>query len=290
MIRSTVRAVARTTLPDAAKRWLNPWRFGARGLRSTAAPEVVFEQDGAVRILPDIRLRLDDRLRAELADHFVHHDESRDEMAAFLAEARRRSGVLLDIGSHQGLFGLVFCAARPDNSAFLYDPSGPAIEIARNAIVANGLASRATTHVAVVGSRAGRLRMALQPSGFAVHAHDATSRGTFDVDAVTIDGECHRLGIMPTVIKIDTEGDELDVLQGAAAVIESVRPILFIELHLDILDARGSSARALCDFVGDHGYRLYATSGRRLLPITVHQSLRAVRRIVAKPRQGETAF
>jgi FkbM family methyltransferase len=284
MIRSTGRAVARALLPSAAKRLLNPWRLGDRSF-GVAGPEVAIEADGTVSIPPDIRLRVAGRLLEELKDHFVHHAESREEMAGFLAEARRRPGVLFDVGAHQGLFGVVFCAARPDNRAFLFEPSPSAMKTAREAITRNGFAARAIACTTAVGARSGTASMVVDPSGFAAHTDEGSPNG-FRAPVVTIDDECARYGVQPTIVKIDTEGDELEVLRGATRTLESARPVLFIEVHLDLLDRRGSSARALCAHLRKHEYSLYSPLGRRLLPFAVHQSLRAVLRLVARPNGG----
>ncbi|HEX2446276.1 MAG TPA: FkbM family methyltransferase [Vicinamibacterales bacterium] len=281
MIRSTGRAVARALLPSAAKRWLNPWRFGNKSF-GAAGPRLSVEADGTVSIPPDIRLRAAGPILDELRDHFVHHAESREEMAGFLADARSRPGVLFDVGAHQGLFSLVFCAARPDNRVFLYDPSPSAMRIACDGIAQNGFSARATACTTAIGARRGTASMVLQPSGFAAHVGQGTP-DTFHALVATVDDECARYGVQPTIVKIDTEGDELEVLRGAARTLESARPVLFIELHLDLLDQRGSSARELCDYLREHGYSLYSPLGRRLLPLAVHQSLRAVRRVVARP-------
>jgi FkbM family methyltransferase len=153
---------------------------------------------------------------------------------------------------------------------------------AREAIAQNGFAARAITCTTAIGAVQGTASMVLEPTGFAAHSGEE-SANAFTVPVVTIDDECARHGVGPTIVKIDTEGDELEVLRGAIKTLESARPVFFIELHLDLLDRRGSSARALCAFLRKYEYSLYSPLGRRLLPFAVHQSLRAVRRLVARP-------
>ena len=53
------------------------------------------------------------------------------------------------------------------------------------------------------------------------------------------------------LIKIDVEGFELSVLQGAIQTLERARPILYVE------NDRGASSRQLIAWLLDHGYRLW---------------------------------
>ena len=49
------------------------------------------------------------------------------------------------------------------------------------------------------------------------------------MDVITLDTFCVLKGIVPTAIKIDTEGGELRVLQGAKGIIAMHRPIIVAE-------------------------------------------------------------
>lgn len=61
----------------------------------------------------------------------------------------------------------------------------------------------------------------------------------------------------PQMIKIDVDGYEGKVLNGAGAVIKSHRPLILLELHKDELLARTGWTRArVADFVFDAGYRV----------------------------------
>ena len=58
------------------------------------------------------------------------------------------------------------------------------------------------------------------------------------VPTVTVDAICAASGLIPDVIKIDVEGAELRVLQGATNTLERFRPTLLLSVHSDEL--RGS--------------------------------------------------
>lgn len=68
--------------------------------------------------------------------------------------------------------------------------------------------------------------------------------GNYSVPVITVDS----LTITPQFIKIDVEGYELEVLQGAAATIKYCRPILYIE------DDRQDKSRALRQYIDYLGY------------------------------------
>jgi FkbM family methyltransferase len=65
-----------------------------------------------------------------------------------------------------------------------------------------------------------------------------------------------------SLIKIDVEGFEMNVLRGAKETIRKFRPALFVEINDGFLRREGSSAKEVFAFLEDLGYEIrYAQSG-----------------------------
>ena len=70
------------------------------------------------------------------------------------------------------------------------------------------------------------------------------------VSTVTLDSVVEKLQISPDVIKIDVEGAELRVLQGAKNILSQVRPTILLSVHSDQL------REACLDFCNERHYRV----------------------------------
>ena len=68
------------------------------------------------------------------------------------------------------------------------------------------------------------------------------------VDQVAIDGYVEKHKLVPDLIKIDTEGNDFNVLQGAAKTLRSQRPLIVFESW------RGEERRAVCSFLQQRLY------------------------------------
>jgi FkbM family methyltransferase len=241
------------------------------------------DPDGVqVAAFEGLRLRLIDAAQDDVRFHFVDNGESIEEMHALLRAARDPGGVLWDVGAHHSLFSHVFCLADDGNRAVAYEPSPVLLDGARELARLNGLEGRITYREAAVGDSTAPVRGWTDPSGLIGLGPAPAGTPTYEVEFTTLDAELERTGAPPTVVKIDVEGFEHEVLRGAQKLLAEHRPLLFLELHLDILEKRGVSPRGLVEGVAAHGYRFESLTGKPMSPGAIHGSPAAVIRLLAR--------
>jgi Methyltransferase FkbM domain len=85
--------------------------------------------------------------------------------------------------------------------------------------------------------------------------------GSMAVPMRTLDSEVKQLGLIPTIIKIDVEGWELEVLKGTEDVLTRYSPKLFLSLHPEALAKLQTSIEAVQSWLEERGYcsRIIAT-------------------------------
>lgn len=156
------------------------------------------------------------------------------EYAAFRGTVRAGT-IALDVGANVGAYAVLLGQwVGASGRVYAFEPSPVAFRglvrhIALNAQdgvvtpVAAAVADRDGTGDLIVADTAGESRLA-----------DGVERGrTMSVSTVTIDSFCAREGLLPSFIKIDVEGAELDVLRGARKSIAAAGSelALFVEMH-----------------------------------------------------------
>ena len=227
-----------------------------------------------------VALRVPRAAYDDLRYHLVDNADSVEELAAVVREGRT-GGVLLDVGAARGLISAIFCLAGERNRAVALEPSPVQVRDARRLAEMNGIAGRMTVRPIAAGAAETVLRGAVDEMGL-IDFSPAAGAETFPVEMVTVDAEVARLDLLPSVVKIDVEGHELEVLRGARGLLAHRRPILLLELHLDLLERRGTPAREIVEMLQGFGYRFETSGGHALGAGAILRSPNAVLRLVAR--------
>src|SRR5204863_8571487 len=79
-----------------------------------------------------------------------------------------------------------------------------------------------------------------------------------------------------SLVKLDVDGFECDVLKGATKLLSDARPVFVMELAPYVLEERGASLAELLSFFVPRGYRFYDERTSELLPASAAELSRMI--------------
>lgn len=220
-------------------------------------------------------------------EHYTTSFEGRAEFAALAQAAGDPGGVLFDIGAHCGYISTLWCAAKPGNRSFCFEPS-PVLNARLHEIrELNQFGDRMEINQVAIGEVPGTAEMLIDSvGGFVQSRHfDHTMWSAPKAIEVTIESvpiASARLNVIPDFIKLDIEGYEYEAIKGAVSFLTEYRPALFLELHLNYLEERKLSARSVVDLLEQCGYSFFTYRGAKLRAADVYGSPLAIQHVVVK--------
>jgi FkbM family methyltransferase len=186
---------------------------------------------------------------------FDFNDQSRES----LFESAAGAETIVDVGANNGYTALRLASLDGVNSVIAFEPDATNFEKARRNIALNKVTEK--IELLGIGLGPGDLELNLQigiegNSGTMKVAASTEGGATASrVKVRKLDDVLAESGITRVdFIKIDVEGYELEVLNGAVETLRSSRPRLFIEVDDANLSEQSSSARQLIGFLIGHGY------------------------------------
>jgi FkbM family methyltransferase len=210
----------------------------------------------------------------------VSDPAQRDEFLSFAAHCSDRM-FLFDIGAHFGIFSLA--AAHFGGRAVAVDASPTATRMIEIQNRVNGLESKVRVIRAAVsdaGGVMGMLSSGVFSYGYFKVAGGRSKSELTQVNAVTVDEMAEKFGA-PTHVKVDVEGHELEVLRGARMVLNQFSPVLFLELHNEMVASEGHNPNDVLDELAQLGYDTFGFDGELISRSAV--LARPISRILAKP-------
>ncbi len=215
-----------------------------------------------------IRATDDDTILADFSDDRIldvlHEIRRENPEFAVLTALLGEGSTFIDVGANYGTFSII--ASR------IAGASGRVVAIEPQPRLAGFIAESARESgignieviEAAVGSANGRATL-LVPAGDTGRAGlmaRFSGRGkhtALDVKVIPLDDLEPRIKpLSRVVIKIDVEGSEMNVLEGARKLIASTQPTLLIELNPWSADASGNTVDDLLAALGDLGYSWFS--------------------------------
>lgn len=169
--------------------------------------------------------------------YFYYGLDAYESLSVYLfGQLAQEAEAVLDIGAFTGLFGLVAAKCAPAAKVVSFEPVDYIADRARTNGRMNGLRNYSVETVAVSATE-GRRTLELYghtaaTSGSSFAKKKVSSLGSAEVDVTTIDAYMARQApnARLSLIKLDTEGDEVQAIQGGANRITADGPVMLSEV------------------------------------------------------------
>jgi FkbM family methyltransferase len=165
---------------------------------------------------------------------------------------------VVDVGANVGFFTFKFARWVGEQGIVIaIEPDFENFETLTTKITAAGLERRVRLHQAAAAEQSGSVRLQRNELHPGDHRITFSAQGIM-VPAVTVDDLIAEAGAQSvSLVKIDVQGAEMLVLEGAKRTLEQIRPALFVELDDRNLVHFGSSAHALVARLEQAGYQMH---------------------------------
>ena len=169
--------------------------------------------------------------------------------------------VVVDAGANIGVYTLLAArAAGPAGRVIAFEPDPHTFEILSENVSRNGLSNVVLVNGALAGEPGTMLLYQVPGHPALASLSSANARNSFErveVQVTTLDSALADLGIERVdVMKLDTQGAEIDILRGARETIGRARPTMFVEYWPTGLSGMGRDPDELLAQFEEWGYEL----------------------------------
>jgi len=182
----------------------------------------------------------------------------RDSYDSF-AQAIQPGDIVYDVGAHIGTYSiLALRRSAPGGQVVAYEPVELTRELLTRHLAWNDAGARAIVRPFCCGAGAAEARLYFQDGEMNGDSGLVATAGSESrmVQVRTLDSEVAELRLIPTIIKIDVEGWEFEVMKGAEDTLLRHRPVLFLSLHPRALAELHASPEMVQSWLHARGYTL----------------------------------
>ncbi|MGA2594149.1 MAG: FkbM family methyltransferase [Bryobacteraceae bacterium] len=189
----------------------------------------------------------------------------------------RPGSYMFDVGANLGLMALPVLRSVSESRVVSFEPSPNTVQFLRRTVKDSGLGDRWRLVEKAVAYASGTANFSLSARTEGLydglrHTHRTAEARQVQVEVTSLDEEWMSMGCPPvSMIKIDVEGGELDVLRGARECLSRERPLILLEWSDLNLPAYDIPRDALFPFSRECFYMLYALP--EMIPIATPRDL-----------------
>lgn len=171
---------------------------------------------------------------------------------------------IIDVGANIGVTALMAKVQHPDRKLLLIDPNPEAITIAARNLFVNKWERNVQFKVSLISNTRGEklkfytFRHGAAGSVFQGHATTAAKFNSFiEVESVLLDDVLEDIAWSPKFIKVDVEGAESMVLEGAKKIVAAHKPAFMVEMHNPPELPMVKNTQLVLDWCKEVGYKAW---------------------------------
>jgi FkbM family methyltransferase len=196
-----------------------------------------------------------------------YHENIYEEFTADLVSNITKDGVcFIDVGAHYGFYSLLIGSDNKNSKIIAFEPVPETFSLLVKNVELNELKNIQVYNLAISDrdeTKIFNITEASDSAGFYQHPLTSTIK-TMEVKTIALDNFLKDLSGLPIVVKIDTEGHELHVLEGMRKIIEEVEDVrLVVEFNPSCLTSGGSQPRSLLEKIDQLGFEIFFIDDQR---------------------------
>ena len=217
--------------------------------------ESTVKKNGSSVKINDFNIQLPFRFRHYFQRDYEVHNFS------FFRKHVRQGMTCIDVGAHFGLFS-VYMAKFSEGTVYSFEAAPGTFKILLKVIELNKFSDRIKPINAAVSNCNGKAAFFIgdqvgTPSNSLVNdLNPDFPKKTDYVELVSLDDFASRQNIKFDFLKIDAEGAEFEVLQGARDSIVLDRPFIILSVHPQLIIMRGSTQEMIWECITGMDYKI----------------------------------
>jgi FkbM family methyltransferase len=199
-----------------------------------------------------------------LTRHMMFEGLHQEDVLECIEHFAGSGGIVYDVGGHHGLMAVFASRAVGDRGRVVtFEPNPAARRFLDESLRINGVRNVQIEPIGLHGQE-GSFDFYVQEgrrvswnSSFVKEFADPKGTATrLKVQALTLDAYVRKSNLAPNLVKIDTEGTEMQILLGGTATIEKHRPALLIEMNAVSAQRANTTVGEIVRFLQRHSYEL----------------------------------
>ena len=187
---------------------------------------------------------------SSIVKHFWRDSHDLEELDLWF-EISKDEGVFIDVGAHTGLYTIASLKANPKNTVVCFEPYFMNLSRLITNLRLNGLFKNVSTILGAVSNFDGKSKFKITTEKSYMSKGGKLSEEGQDTDVYKLDTLFYKkFKKKLNAIKIDTEGEDFNVLLGAEKLIKEHKPKILIEV-------REKNKLDIVNFLKSNSYKIY---------------------------------